>query len=169
MVACDHTSRACRGIDIDPTYVDVAVRRWQRLSRRRGACSRPTARTFEEVAAERAGRARVTRPTLQAAPEAARETGSAEFGSFFHIVDSSEGDRCAYPARLDTYGCGCAHDCSYCYAKSLLDFRGLWNPRAPLAADMAKIRALIPSLRGTVRLGGMTDCFQPAERRVRNT
>ena len=34
---------------------------------------------------------------------------------------------------------------------------------------MAKVRALIPSLRGTVRLGGMTDCFQPAERRVRNT
>jgi len=99
-------------------------------------------------------------------PRAARETGSAEFGSFFHTVDSSEGDRCAYPARLDTYGC--AHDCSYCYAKSLLDFRGLWSPRAPLAADMAKVRALIPNLRGTVRLGGMTDCFHSAERRVRN-
>lgn len=111
----------------------------------------------------------MTKPKYKLRPEAARETGLAEFGSFFHIVDAAEGDRCAYPARLDTYGCGCAHDCSYCYAKSLLDFRGLWNPRAPLAADMGKIRALIPSLRGTVRLGGMTDCFQPAERRVRNT
>jgi len=111
----------------------------------------------------------VTKPRYKLRPTAARETGGAEFGSFFHIVDSSEGDRCAYPARLDTYGCGCAHDCSYCYAKSLLDFRGLWNPRAPLPADMAKVRALIPTLRGTVRLGGMTDCFQPAERRVRNT
>ena len=91
----------------------------------------------------------MTRPRYKLRPDSARETGVAEFGSFFHIVDASEGDRCAYPARLDTYGCGCAHDCSYCYAKSLLDFRGLWNPRAPLAADMAKVRALIPSLRGT--------------------
>ena len=32
MVACDHTNRACRGIDIDPAYVDVAVRRRQQLS-----------------------------------------------------------------------------------------------------------------------------------------
>lgn len=31
-----------------------------------------------------------------------------------------------------------------------------------LAGDMAKARALTPSLRGTVRLGGRTDCFQPA-------
>jgi len=76
----------------------------------------------------------VTKPRYKLRPKAARETGGDEFGAFFHIVDSSEGDRCAYPARLDTYGC--AHDCSYCYAKSLLDFRGLWNPRAPLAGDM---------------------------------
>jgi len=52
MVACDHTNRACRGIDIDPAYVDVAVRRWQQLS---GGHARlhGDGRTLEEIAAER--------------------------------------------------------------------------------------------------------------------
>jgi DNA modification methylase len=28
LIACERTGRACRGIDIDPAYVDVAVDRW---------------------------------------------------------------------------------------------------------------------------------------------
>jgi DNA modification methylase len=52
MVACDHTNRACRGIDIDPAYVDVAVRRWQQLSGEH-ARLHGDGRTFEVVAAER--------------------------------------------------------------------------------------------------------------------
>ena len=51
-----------------------------------------------------------------------------EYKSFYKTVDGSEGQKCNYPTRLDTYGCGCVHDCKYCYAKSLLSFRGLWNP-----------------------------------------
>ena len=47
-----------------------------------------------------------------------------EFKSFYKVVGGNEGNKCQYNARLDTYGCGCAHDCKYCYAKSLLDFRG---------------------------------------------
>lgn len=54
-----------------------------------------------------------------------------DFGSQIKYVGGNEGDKCNYSARLDTYGCGCQHDCSYCYAKSLLDFRGLWNPKNP--------------------------------------
>lgn len=81
-------------------------------------------------------------------------------------VDGGEGDRCKYPIRLDTYGRGCANDCAYCYAKSLLDFRGLWNPGQPSSADITKIRGMIKALKPgiTVRLGGMTDCFQEAEK-----
>lgn len=52
MVACDHTNRACRGIDIDPAYVDVAVRRWQQPSGEH-ARLHGDGRTFEEIAAER--------------------------------------------------------------------------------------------------------------------
>lgn len=63
-----------------------------------------------------------------------------EFKSFYKTVTAAEGDRCKYPTRLDVYGCGCQHDCSYCYAKSLLDFRGLWHPDDPSIADIDKIR-----------------------------
>lgn len=93
------------------------------------------------------------------------------FNSFFSTVESGEGDRCNYPTRLDTYGCGCAHDCAYCYAKSLLDFRGLWHPEDPAVASVDYIKRKLDKVkRGEVlRLGGMTDCFQPIEAKYRAT
>jgi DNA repair photolyase len=88
-----------------------------------------------------------------------------DFGSQAKSVGGNEGDKCNYSVRLDTYGCGCAHDCSYCYAKSLLEFRGLWNPNNPSIGDISQIAREVRKLpRQVVRLGGMTDCFQPAER-----
>lgn len=94
-----------------------------------------------------------------------------EFKSFYKTVGGGEGNKCHYPTRLDTYGCGCQHDCSYCYAKSLLEFRNLWNPTEPSIADIDKIRRKVKKLpEGTIlRLGGMTDCFQPLEKTIRNT
>ena len=88
-----------------------------------------------------------------------------EFKSFFKKVGGNEGSKCHYSTRLDTYGCGCQHDCSYCYAKTLLEFRGLWKPMDPSVADKEKVAKKIARLKpGTiVRLGGMTDCFQPIE------
>lgn len=88
-----------------------------------------------------------------------------DFKSFFADAGGGEGKRCNYTTRLDTYGCGCAHDCNYCYARSLLDFRGLWNPEKPGVASTDYISRKLRKVRpGTVlRLGGMTDCFQPAE------
>jgi DNA modification methylase len=32
LLAAERIGRACRGIEIDPAYVDVAIRRWQRLT-----------------------------------------------------------------------------------------------------------------------------------------
>lgn len=95
-----------------------------------------------------------------------------EFKSFYKTVGGNEGGKCNYSTRLDTYGKGCSHDCKYCYAKSLLDFRGLWNAEDPSVADIKKIRKKVAQLRGTsvpVRLGGMTDCFQPIEKKYRVT
>lgn len=94
-----------------------------------------------------------------------------EFKSFYKTVEGNEGNVCHYPTRLDTYGCGCAHDCSYCYAKSLLDFRDLWNPADPAVADLKEIAKVINTVKpGTIlRLGGMTDCFQPCELVYRRT
>lgn len=94
-----------------------------------------------------------------------------DFKSVKKTVQGNEGDKCNYPTRLDTYGCGCQHDCKYCYAKSLLEFRDLWNPKQPSVANISDISKQIRKLkRGeVVRLGGMTDCFQPMEKLYRNT
>lgn len=94
-----------------------------------------------------------------------------EFKSFYKVVGGNEGTLCRYPARLDTYGCGCAHDCSYCYAKSLLEFRKLWRPDDPSVANIDAIERKIKRLEpgSIVRLGGMTDCLQPAEAKHKTT
>ena len=94
-----------------------------------------------------------------------------EFKSFYKTVGGGEGQKCKYPTRLDTYGCGCQHDCAYCYAKSLLSFRKQWNAKEPAVANINEIAKVIEKIpAGTIlRLGGMTDCFQPLEAEVRNT
>lgn len=95
-----------------------------------------------------------------------------EFKSFYKDVDNRKYNTwCNYSKRLDTYGTGCSHDCKYCYAKSLLHFRGLWRPESPSVANIEKIRKAVEKIpRGeVVRLGGMTDCFQPCELKYRNT
>lgn len=95
-----------------------------------------------------------------------------EFKSFFKTVGGNEGSKCNYPTRLDTYGCGCQHDCKYCYAKSLLDFRKLWNPKSPAVSNIEKIdKVICKKLKpgDIVRLGGMTDCFQPIEMKEKIT
>ena len=94
-----------------------------------------------------------------------------EFKSFYKEVAGNEGGKCHYNTRLDTYGCGCQHDCSYCYAKSLLNFRNLWDSVEPSAADIGKIERRIAKIpKGSIiRLGGMTDCFQPLEEKARIT
>ena len=88
-----------------------------------------------------------------------------EFGGFYKSVGGTEGSHCMYPTRLDVYGCGCKHNCSYCYARSLLEFRGLWNPNEPSVANLDKVIKKLDEIEaGTVlRLGGMTDCFQECE------
>ena len=89
-----------------------------------------------------------------------------EFKSFFKKVEGNEAERCHYPTRLDTYGCGCGNNCGYCYARSLLAFRNLWNPAEPSVADIEKIKRTINKKLNpgdVIRLGGMTDCFQNCE------
>ena len=94
-----------------------------------------------------------------------------EYKSFYKEVQGNEGGKCNYSTRLDTYGCGCEHDCNYCYAKSLLSFRGLWDADNPSVADIEKVKRKIKKLpRGSfIRLGGMTDCFAPIELKNRVT
>lgn len=95
-----------------------------------------------------------------------------EFKSYYKTVGGAEGSRCNYPTRLDTYGCGCANNCAYCYARSLLDFRKQWHPESPSVASPRQIKKTIDNaIKGgkVVRLGGMTDCFQAAEKEAKAT
>lgn len=94
-----------------------------------------------------------------------------EFKSFYKTVGGAEGNKCYYNTRLDPYGRGCYYNCSYCYAKGLLDFRKMWKPDNVGIADIKKIANKIKKLEkgSVVRLGGMTDCFQPIEQNIKNT
>lgn len=89
-----------------------------------------------------------------------------EFKSPFKQLNRKVNTWCRWTKRLDTYGCGCQHDCKYCYAKSLLNFRGLWDASEPACANLYKIKCAIKMLspKDVVRMGGMTDCFQSIER-----
>lgn len=89
-----------------------------------------------------------------------------EYQSFLQDVGSGEGIRCNHTVRLDTYGCGCSHNCAYCYARAILEFRGNWHPEDPHVADIGKVAEAISRMEpgSVVRLGGMTDCLQAAER-----
>jgi hypothetical protein len=52
LIACERTDRRCRAIEIDPLYVDTAIRRWEALTGGVAICTR-TGRTFADMAAER--------------------------------------------------------------------------------------------------------------------
>ena len=52
ILAAEKVGRRGYGIEIDPLYIDVAIRRWQEFTRR-DAILAATGQTFDEVATER--------------------------------------------------------------------------------------------------------------------
>lgn len=90
-----------------------------------------------------------------------------KFWALYNTVWWGEWSKCLYPTRLDTYWQGCSHNCKYCYARALLDFRWLWHPENPKFIDLKEaykiIATEIPKWQIT-RLWWMTDCFQPVEK-----
>ena len=88
-----------------------------------------------------------------------------EFGSPFKQLNRKVNSWCIYTKRIDTYGRGCEHECKYCYAKALLNFRGNWNSKKVSISNILKIKRAINRIKpfDVIRLGGMTDCFQPIE------
>jgi len=63
ILAAERVGRCARGVEIDPHYVDVAIRRWQAFTGR-DAVHVDTGLTFDEIAAGRPdhGSARANRP-----------------------------------------------------------------------------------------------------------
>lgn len=52
LIACERTGRACRGIELDPLYVDTAIRRWQRYTGREAVHASGTTFNAREEARE---------------------------------------------------------------------------------------------------------------------
>ena len=53
MATAEQTGRRARGIEIDPGYVDVAIKRWQRFTGK-SALLAGTDQTFKEIEGQRA-------------------------------------------------------------------------------------------------------------------
>jgi len=57
LIAAERTGRKARALEIDPGYVDVAIRRWEELTGKSATLS--TGETFEEVTEQRGPVARL--------------------------------------------------------------------------------------------------------------
>jgi DNA modification methylase len=53
LIAAEKTGRRCRGVEIDPRYVDLTIRRWQHLTGR-DAILQSTEQTFSEILSRQA-------------------------------------------------------------------------------------------------------------------
>ena len=54
LIAAEQTGRVCYGVELDPKYVDVIVRRWQMYTGKQAVLD-GDGRTFDEIAEERRG------------------------------------------------------------------------------------------------------------------
>lgn len=51
LLAAEQTGRVCRGMELDPRYVDVSVRRWEAMTGKH-AVHEASGKTFSEIASE---------------------------------------------------------------------------------------------------------------------
>ena len=56
LIAAEQTGRVCYGVELDPKYVDVIIRRWQQYTGKQAVLD-GDGRTFDDIAEERAGAA----------------------------------------------------------------------------------------------------------------
>jgi DNA modification methylase len=76
LIAAQTSGRSCFAIEVDPLYVDVAIRRWQAFTGEK-AMLLADGRTFDAIATERM---LATEPDF-AAPDPARDSGAADAAS----------------------------------------------------------------------------------------
>lgn len=111
--------------------------------------------------------------------------GGVVFNTGLKLVNHhSSCSKCHYAFEMDTYGRGCTHNCSYCYAKEILTRHGYWNEPQPFPLNMAEVRKIFYTVFETdksskwreilekkvpLRLGSMSDCFMWMDRKYRVT
>jgi DNA repair photolyase len=111
--------------------------------------------------------------------------GGITMGTAFRLVNShSTCQQCLYAFEIDTYGRGCVHNCSYCYAKAQLTVHGYWNNPIPVPVDLNEIRKAfyitfetekphkfrqILEKRIPLRIGSMSDSFMWMDQKIKIT
>lgn len=100
------------------------------------------------------------------------------------IPQNTEAQRCFYPVRADCYYNGCEHNCMYCYSKAISSRFKQWNIENIRNGDVNNLKILFKEAfeknkkdrvsniirnRIPLRLGGVTDLFQPCERDRKHT
>jgi DNA repair photolyase len=95
-------------------------------------------------------------------------------GSFKLVNSHPTCQQCLYSFEIDTYGRGCIHNCTYCYAKAQLTVHGYWNNPFPAPIDIYSIRKIFHTVFETdkkskwrdilekripIRIGSMSDSF----------
>lgn len=101
--------------------------------------------------------------------------GGVVFRTNFKLVNHhSSCSKCHYAFELDTYGRGCIHNCTFCYAKDQLTTYGYWNRPHPFPVDLSEIRKIMCEVFETdkpnkwrsilekktpLRIGSMSDSF----------
>jgi DNA repair photolyase len=94
------------------------------------------------------------------------------------IPKFAEAQRCFYPVRADCYYSGCGHNCIYCYSRAVNSRFKQWDINNVKNVDIKDLELLfikafqknnndkvsnIIRNRIPLRLGGITDLFQPCE------
>lgn len=111
--------------------------------------------------------------------------GGVTLKTAFRLVNShSTCQQCLYSFEIDTYGRGCVHNCSYCYAKAQLTVHGWWNNPIPVPADLNEIRKAfhytfetdkphkwrkILERKIPLRIGSMSDSFMWIDQKIKIT
>jgi len=67
LIAAERTGRKARALEIDPVYVDVAIRRWEALTGKSAILT--TGETFEEVAEQRTSEDEIPQTEAAILPE----------------------------------------------------------------------------------------------------
>jgi DNA modification methylase len=76
LIAAERTGRKARALEIDPVYVDVAIRRWEALTGK--SATLMTGETFEEITEQRTSEAEIPQTEAATLPE----TGGERVGAF---------------------------------------------------------------------------------------
>jgi len=109
--------------------------------------------------------------------------GGITMGTAFRLVNShSTCQQCLYAFEIDTYGRGCVHNCSYCYAKAQLTVHGYWNNPIPVPINLNEIRKAfyitfeteknhkwreLLEKRIPLRIGSMSDSFMWMDQKIK--